>query len=435
MKIIVIILLILLNGFFSLSEIALVSSRKTRLENYKAKHAKGFKCATRLQENSENFLSSIQVGITLIGIINGFYGGEYLAVYISPLFEWMNFAQHTAYVLGSILGITLITFFSIVWGELVPKTMALSNPEKSAVIVAPFIYVVSQIFFPVVKLLSWSTKVTDKMLGIKEPDERLTEEELRSIIKTASKEGVIEEEENKMHENVFYFTDKRARHIMVPRPEIEWIDINLPEKEFLEKVLRLHNSKILVCDGSLDNYLGVLMVKEFLVKTLANERFQVRDLLNDPIVCPETTEAQDIMDEFRRRQFYFCVVVDEYGSLEGIVTLHDLMENIIGEMPEEKEVVEPDVVLREDGSFLVSGDAGIECLLDIIQGMEIDFEEIDYSSVAGFVLENIEHLPQVGIYFNYLGYRIEIVDIDHHRIDKVLISKLAQEESANEEEE
>ncbi len=430
MKIFIIIFLILLNGFFSLSEIALVSSRKVRLENYKEKHRKGFRCASKLLENSENFLSSIQVGITLIGIINGFYGGESLAVYITPLFQLTGLAPDVAYLLASILGIALITFFSIVWGELVPKTMALSNPERAAVGVAPLIYVVSKIFFPIVKLLSWSTKVTDRMLGIKEPDERLTEEELRFLIKNASKEGVIEEEENKIHENVFYFSDKRARHIMVPRPEIEWIDINLPENEFLEEVLHLHNSKVLVCDGELDNYVGVLMVKEFLIKTIAKEAFQVRDLLDEPVVCPETTEAQDIMNEFRARQFYFCVVVDEYGSMAGIVTLHDLTENIIGEMPEEEEIVEPDIVRREDGSCLVSGDADIECLTDIIEGMEIDFEEIDYSSVAGFVLENIEHLPKVGAYFEYLGYRVEIVDIDHNRIDKVLIAKI-KEESEN----
>ncbi|MCQ2275705.1 MAG: hemolysin family protein [Bacteroidales bacterium] len=431
MKIIVIIFLILLNGFFSLSEIALVSSRKSRLESYKDKHKKGFRCATKLKENSENFLSSIQVGITLIGIINGFYGGEYLAVYITPLFEWMNVAPHTAYVLASILGIALITFFSIVWGELVPKTIALSNPEKSAVVVAPFVYIFSRIFFPFVKLLSWSTKVTDKMLGIKEPEEHLTEDELRLIIKTASQEGVIEEDENRIHENVFYFADKRARHIMVPRPEIEWIDINQSDDEFLREVLQLHNSKVLVCDDTLDNYIGVLTVKEFLIKKLAKEQFQLRDLLDDPIVCPETTEAQEILNEFRKRQFYFCVVVDEYGSMAGIITLHDLTENIIGEMPEEEEIVEPDVVIRDDGSFLVSGDADIECLPNIIAGMEIDFEEIDYSSVAGLVLENIEHLPQVGTSFECLGYKIEIVDIDHHRIDKVLISKIDKEDDGD----
>ncbi len=431
MKIIVILLLILLNAFFSLSEIALVSSRKIRLEQYKEKNRKGFKCATKLLGNSENFLSSIQVGITLIGIINGFYGGESLAIYIQPLFEMMSLSAHTAYVLASMLGIALITFFSIVWGELVPKTMALSNPERSAVRVAPIILVVSRIFFPIVKLLSWSTKVTNKMFGIKEVEDRMTEEELRSLIKNASEEGIIEEEENKIHENVFYFADKRARHIMVPRPEIEWIDINLPEEEFLDELLHLNNSKVLVCDDDLDHYLGVLTVKELLIKKLSGETFELRDLLSEPVVCPETAEAQDILNEFRKRQFYFCVVVDEYGTVSGIITLHDLTENIFGEMPEEEEVVEPDVVVRDDGSYLVSGDADVECLTDIIEGMEIDFEEIDYSSVAGFVLENIEHLPKIGVHFDYLGYRVEIVDIDRNIIDKVLISKI--DEDADEE--
>ena len=228
MEIIIVILLILLNGFFSLSEIALISSKKIRLEHLRDKDKRGAKIALNLLSNSENFLSSIQIGITLIGIITGYYGGINFAKYFTPLFSLMPCSSCTAETLSVITSIIIITFFSILLGELVPKTVALSKPEKAAVVVAPIIYFVSVIFFPIVKLLEISTNLTNKMLGIKPPQNQVTEEELRHIIKVASREGVIEEEQNVIHEKLFYFSDKRAKHIMTHRSEIEWIDKNLP---------------------------------------------------------------------------------------------------------------------------------------------------------------------------------------------------------------
>jgi putative hemolysin len=428
LEIFIILLLILVNAFFSLSEIALVSSKKIRLEHLREEHKQGTKRAFQLLNDSENFLSSIQICITLISIINGFYGGDNLAIYLQPLFEWMNLLPDTAHILANILGIVLITFFSIVWGELVPKTIALSNPEKAAVKVAPIIYIFSKLFFPIVKLLAFATRLTNKILGIKESEVHVTEEELRSLIKAASKEGVIEEEQNVFHENLFYFSDKKAKHIMTHRSEIAWIDINLDPDTFTRTLLQFKNSRILVCDKNLENYLGVLSVKEFLIKKMSGDPFDVRDLLDEPMVFPESVDAQDVLSELRKNQFYFCIIVDEFGTLEGIITLHDLLENIVGEIPEEEEIVEPDICVREDQSVLVNGDAPIETLVNVIDGLELDFEEMDYATVAGFVLEHMEGLPQVGANFQYLGYKIEIVDIDHNRIDKILISKIDTEQ-------
>ncbi len=423
MEIIIVILLILLNGFFSLSEIALISSKKIRLEHLKEQNSKGAKYALKLLDNSENFLSSIQVGITLIGIIVGFYGGVSLARYLTPLFVWMNVSPTASYGISVTISIAVITFFSIVLGELVPKTIALSKPEKAAVKVAPTIYVVSTLFFPLVKLLAFSTRLINKMMGISPPENHVTEEEIRQIIRFASKEGVIEEEQNVIHEKLFYFSDKRAKHIMTHRSEIDWIDINLPEVEFTDQLLSSKNSKVLICNKELDQYLGVLKIKEFLIKKMMNEEFRVEELLDDPIVCPENAEAQDILSEFRKKQTYFCVVVDEFGTIEGIITLHDVLENIVGDLPEEEDVVEPDIYVREDQSVLVNGDAPIEVLMDVIENFEIDFEEIDYSTVAGFVLEYIEKIPEIGDSFDFKNYRIEVIDLDHNRIDKVLITK------------
>jgi putative hemolysin len=427
LEIIIVILLILLNGIFSLSEIALISSKKIRLEHLRDKDKRGAKIALNLLSNSENFLSSIQIGITLIGIITGYYGGINFAKYFTPLFSLMPCSSCTAETLSVITSIIIITFFSILLGELVPKTVALSKPEKAAVVVAPIIYFVSVIFFPIVKLLEISTNLTNKMLGIKPPQNQVTEEELRHIIKVASREGVIEEEQNVIHEKLFYFSDKRAKHIMTHRSEIEWIDKNLPADEFAEQLLNFKNSKILVCDRELDKYIGVLKIKEFLIKKITETEFNIEDLLDEPVVCPENAEAQDVLNEFRKRQIYFCVVIDEFGMVVGLITLHDILENIIGELPEEEEVVEPDITPQEDDSFLVNGDAPIEVLLDIMENFEIDFEEIDYATVAGFVLENIEKLPEIGDAFDFNNYHIEIINVEHNRIDKVLISQKKEE--------
>lgn len=410
-----------------MSELALVSAKKMRLELMVDERKKGAKYALKLQNNSEKFLSAIQIGISLVSFITGFYGGTSVAKYITPLFNLMNVQPPYDYQLAAILSILLITFFAIVIGELVPKSIALSNPEKLAVRVAPIIYFFAKLFYPLVLLLAMTTRLISKMLGITHSDVNMTEYELRHIIKDASKTGVIEEDQNEIHENLFYFSDKKAKHIMTHRSEIEWIDINMPQDEFIAKLLEFKSSKVLVCDKNIDDYLGVLSIKEFLIKNYTHKDFKIEELLDQPIAFPESVDAQDILNEFRKRQNYFCLVFDEFGTIEGIVTLHDIFENIVGEIPEEEEIVEPDLWVREDKSILVNGDAPIEVLLDVVEGLELDFEEIDYSTVAGFVLDKIEKIPEIGDSFEFMGYKIEIVDIDHNRIDKLLFSKITED--------
>ncbi len=425
MEFLIIFLLFLLNGFFSMSELALVSAKSSRLETMQNAKKNGVQYALKLRNNPDQFLSAIQVGITLISFITGFYGGNSVAKYIAPLFELFIASPEVAYNITVTLSIFLITFFAIVIGELVPKNIGLANPEKIAAKVAPTIYYFSKIFYPLVKLLSVTTTMVNKVLGIHSIKSTMTEAELKHIIKSASETGVIEEEQNEFHENLFYFSDKKAKHIMTHRSEVEWIDINLSQDEFLNRILHSKNSKILVCRKELDDYMGVLKVKEFLTNKFLDQEISIEEMLDAPVVFPETVDAQDILDEFKAKQYYFCVILNEFGTIEGVVTLHDIMENIVGEIPEEEDVVEPDIFKREDNTFLVNGDAQIEVLADVIEGMDIDFEEIDYSTVAGFVLENIEKLPEVGDTFEFMNYKIEIVDVDHHRIDKILLTPLS----------
>jgi putative hemolysin len=423
-RLLVILLLILANGFFSMSEIAIVSFKRIRIDKFAEKHPKAVCKALFLQDHQEEFLASIQVGITLISLLTGFIGGASLSPYIEPLFLWMGVSAGLAKSIALVISFTVITFVTIVIGELVPKTIALSKPERVAVAVAPAMNFFRILFKPIVSLLSSTTTLIDKMLGVKENEDHLTEDELLDMIKEAGETDVIEEEQSEMHENIFSFADKRAIHVMIHRSEIEWIDVNLPKEEFINQLFDFSVSRVLVCDKHVENYLGVLNIKDFFMELHKSGDVDVRDLLDEPLVFPENTEAQDILNEFRKAQFYFGVVVDEFGDLAGIVTLHDIMESIVGEMPEEEEVVEPDVTECDDHSFLVRGDAPIDVLKDVIDGYEVDYDEIDYSTVAGFVFERFEAIPREGDSFEFMGHRVEIVRMDHNRIDEVRVVKL-----------
>jgi len=423
MEFIVLGLLILLNGFFALSEIALVSSQRARLEQAKVTGSKGAKTALHLLDNSKNFLSAVQVGITLIGIVTGVYGGVSIADYLIPYLQQWDLVAQYAQEVALTTTIIVITYISIVVGELVPKTVAISNPESIAIRVAPTIYYFSAFFYPFVWLLSASTSLIVRLIGIQERSDRVTEEELRQMIKIASVEGVIEKEQNLIHEKVFYLSDKRTKHIMTHRTDVEWLDIDLSPEEFYREVLLLKHSRVVVCRKQPDDFIGVLAVKDYLLNHSLDAPQSIEELLLEPIIVPDTLDAQKVISLFRQKHVYFAVVVDEYGSLEGIITLHDIMESIIGAMPDEWEEPEPDVFVREDKSVLVSGDAPIEILTEIIEDFTVDFEEIDYSTVAGFVFNLLNKFPQIGDKFTYHNYIIEIVDIDRNKIDKVLITK------------
>ena len=423
MEILILGLLILLNGFFALSEIALVSSKKARLEQMKVNGLSGAKTALRLLENSENFLSAVQVGITLIGIITGVYCGLSIAEDITPFFQQIKYLESSANEIALVTTVLIITYFSIVIGELVPKTIALSNPEKIAIKIAPPIYFFSKLFYPFVKILSLSTSMFNSMIGIKKRSGSFTEAELRQMIKIASYEGVIEKGQNLIHERVFYFSDKKAKHIMTHRMDVEWINLTDSSELVKTAILNTRHSKLICCNENLDNFIGILNIKDYLVSLTSSDTVVINDLLIQPIIVPENTDARKVLDLIKQKQVHFCIVVNEYGSFEGIITLHDIMENIIGDMPEEGEDYEPQFFIRDDKSVLVSGDAPVEILDGIIEGFIIDFEKIDYSTVAGFVINNINKIPQIGDRFDYNHYTIEIVDIDGNRVDKILIKR------------
>jgi putative hemolysin len=416
-------LLVLLNGFFALSEIALVSSRRSRLEQLKKDGRRGSKTALRLLNDSENFLSAIQVGITLIGIVTGVYGGINIADDITPFFQQFDLFKNSAEEIALTITILTITYFSIVIGELVPKTIALSNPEKIAIRIAPPIYYFSLIFYPFVKFLSFSTSLISSLIRIKKRSEHLTEGELQHLLKIASKEGTIEKDQNLIHDRVFYFSDKKAKHIMTHRMEVDWIDVNQPFSIIKKNILSSRHSRLICSKDNLDDFQGIIKVKDFLSAISSSKEFILSDLLIQPLIVPDSVDVYKVLNLFKQKQIHFCIVVNEFGSLEGIITPHDVLENLIGDIPEEGETFEPDIFVRDDKSYLVSGDAPVEILDGIFENHMTDLENLDFSTVAGFVLNHIDKLPQIGDKFTFNDYIIEIVDIDGNRIDKILIRK------------
>lgn len=423
MGIAIIFILILFNSFFALSEIALVSSRRSKLQQLKAEGSKGAATALKLLEKSGNFLSAVQVGITLVGLVTGAFSGIAVAEKVSPLFVILGMAAPSAYNLSLTLTIIIITYLSIVIGELVPKTLALSNPENVAVRVAPVIKVLTRVFYPFVRLLAISTERICSMLGIQKHASGITEAELKQMLKTATQEGIIEQEQNIMHEKVFRFADKRARHIMTYRHDVEWIDLDIPPRELYNQIISARHSQLLMCRDDIDNFTGFLNVKEFVIKKLLNSETNPSDLISEPLIFPENASAKTVLNTMKEKKVNIAAVVDEYGSFEGILTLHDIMENLLGEMPDKEDDTEPFIYRRDDNSYLVSGIAPIEALTEVLSDFEINFDKIDYSTVAGLVLAQTMGMPQIGDKILFGAYTIEIVDMDGSKIDKVLISK------------
>lgn len=423
MEILILFVLTCINGIFALSEIALVSVKKNRIEQKAQQGSSNARVVLELLEHPENFLSSIQVGITLIGVVAGAYGGTALADDVEPLVRRIPWLADYAEGVSATLIVGFITYFTIVIGELIPKSIALRNTERVALTFAPFIRYFSRITYPVVRLLSLSTSTVLRLLGIRESqEERLTEDELRQMIKSAGSEGVLAREESQMHQNLFNFAQQRAKNLKTHRTEVEWIDIRQPPESVSSLIKHSVHSRFLVCRDSVDQIVGIIDAEEFFLKR-HQPSFRLEDILHDPLYVPETMFALDILALFKTHKQYLAVVVDEYGSVEGIVTLHDLMEGIVGDLPDLDEEDEPDFVVRQEGSFLVNGSVLIHDLNNFLD-KELITENVDhFTTLGGFVIYHLNKIPDTGERFTYNGYDFEVVDLDGQRVDKVIITE------------
>lgn len=424
MEIAIILVLIVLHGFLVLGEIALLTVKRSRLEGKAAKGNHNATIAVSLLDRIDNYLSAMQIGITLISIIEGAYGGVAISHYLAPLFIHIPILAPYATQISLALVITLITYLSLIIGELAPKYIAIQYAEALAIATAPVMDFITRLTGPISTFLSWSTKMFMRLLLIKPNEEQsISEEEIKIMVKMARQQGVLEAKESEFIQNIFRFADRDAYTIMTHRNDVTWLDINTPPAENDRIIRESGYTKFLLCETTIEEIIGVVRLRDYIDRHNEPD-FNLRQIAAEPLFVPEAMNALKLLEHFRNQRNYFAVVVDEYGSMQGIITLHDLTENIFGALPDQDDLEEPAIVAREDGSWLVDGIIPIDELKETLDLKEFDLEESDYSTLAGFILLKMSEVPKAGDHFDAEGYRFEIIDMDRSKIDKVLISRL-----------
>jgi len=420
----VVVLLILLNGIFAMSEIAVVSARKTRLRQWAEEGNAKARAALELANNPNQFLATIQIGITLVGILAGAFGGATIAKELTVILNDISWLAPYSHPLSLALVVGVIAYLSLIVGELVPKRLALNNPERLAMAIAAPMQVLSRVAYPAVHLLGLSTELLLRALGMRPSTEPLvTEEEIRALIEQGTQAGMFEEAEQEMVERVFRLGDRRVSAVMTPRTEIVWLDREASALEIRRTITESAHSRFLVADGSLDNVLGVVHAKDLLAHILGEQVVNLDATLQQPLYVPESMRALKVLELFKQSGTHIALVIDEYGGIQGLVTPSDILEAIVGDLPEAGEQVEPLAVQREDGSWLLDGMLPVDEFKDLFDLGELPGEDQGiYQTLAGFVVMQLGRIPAATDYFVWEGLKIEVVDMDGNRVDKVLVT-------------
>jgi len=424
-KILSMIFLILLNGVFAMSEIALLTARKNRLQKLAEEGKSSAAIAVRLGEDPTTFLSTIQVGITSIGILNGIIGQSVFAGPVSAWLARLGLAPQTSAFVATVAVVVLVTYFSIVVGELVPKRIGQISPEAIACSVAKPIRLLSILSRPFVWLLSSSTSGLVRILGIgRDEKDSVTEDEIQAMLKEGSETGVIEEQQHTMFRNIFQLDDRLAGSLMVPRSDVVFLDMALPMDDNLKRVAESEHTRFPVCEGGLDRLAGFVRGNRLMAQVLKGEIPDWATCLQPCTFVPETLTGLDLLEEFQEGGIDIAFVIDEYGEFQGIVTLHDLLEAVTGEFRQ----VNPEdswAIRREDGSWLLDGSIPIPEMMDRLELPRVpELEKGHYNTLAGMVMLLLERLPREGDHVTWEGWRFEVVDMDANRIDKVMASPL-----------
>ncbi|HEY9859339.1 MAG TPA: hemolysin family protein [Candidatus Obscuribacterales bacterium] len=429
----ILILLTFANGVFVLSEMAIVSVRKVRLQQMANEGNAKARTALDLANAPNQFLATVQIGITLIVILSGAVGESTLARRIGPLLGMVPGLAAYREAIASGLAIMVVTYLTLIIGELVPKQLALNNPERVASSVAGPMRMLAMFAAPVVHLLSTSTDMVMRLLGIMPSDEPMvTEEEIRVLLQQGTEAGTFEEVEQDMVERVFRLGDRRANALMTPRPDIVWLDLEDSLEENRQKITEGVHSRFPVCQGGIDNVLGVLHVNDLLVRSLVGEPIDLTTNLRQPLFIPESTRALSVLELFKKSSTHIAIVVDEYGVIQGIVTLNDILEAIVGDIPSVEDLEEPYAVQREDGSWLLDGMLSVDEFKDILKINKIPGEEKgNYHTLGGFVVMHLGHIPTAADHFQWQGLRFEVMDMDGNRVDKVLVMPLSSSDRAD----
>ena len=442
-EILIVVILIILNGLFSMTELAIINARKGLLEEKAEAGNRGARMAIKLAEDPNEMFSTIQIGITLISIVTGLYSGatfsDPMATYIKEHILWLADYADTV---SPIFIVSLTTYLSLVIGELVPKRLAYNSPESIAIMMAIPMKYFATITKPFVALLSMSTTMLLKVLGVKHKEEApVTESEINKMLVQGVELGAYEEEEPVLVENIFRLADLDASDIMTPRTQLTWIDINASDEDILETIMECNEHRIPVGDDSLDELKGLVSSVDVLAQQMKESHRPMKDILaycmRKPVLVPESLSLMKVLSTFREEGTHEAIVLDEYGGMSGMITFHDIMEEIVGLMPsgeEEKKEEENRIVQRDDGSYLVDGLISIEELKEYFEVDELlpGEEEDLYKTLGGFVTYLIGRIPKEANRCHYGPLQFEVMDMDNTRVDKVMVTRKVEAESSSE---
>ncbi len=420
-EILIILSLILLNGFFALSELAVVSSRRARLQQYALEGRRGAESALKLADDPTGFLSSVQVGITLIAILAGAYGEAALAAPLATALEPLAYVGPHASAVSTAIVIVSIAFVSLIMGELVPKRLALRDPERLACFVAPTMRLLSRIAHPVIWFLRRVTNLVLRLFTVPTmEDPRVTEEEVKTLIAEGTEAGVFEPAEREMLEGVLRLADRSVRSIMTARPDVVWLDLDESIESAYETIATSGHSRFPVARQDVDNIIGVVHSKDLLELARKGGPFDLKLVTRDPVYVHEGTPVLKLLESFRASTVHMAVVLDEHGTVQGIVTPTDILVAIAGDLPEREGDDEPNAVQRSDGSWLLDGQMPVYEVERTLEVRGLSAHQDEYTTLAGFVLSQLGHIPVPGETFEWKEWQFEVVDLDGRRIDKVL---------------
>jgi len=417
-EIAIILALVLINGVLSMSEAALVASRKARLQQKANDGNKASALAIQLIEDPNIFLSAVQIGITLIGVLSGAIGGATLSTQLAALIVNVPYIGEYSETIALTLVVIVITILTIWLGELVPKRLGINSPERIAQVVAGPMILISKIFSPIISMLSNATNFVLRLLGVNPSIEPpITEEELQLLIDQGTQAGVFAESEQDMVEGVFSLGDQRVYSLMTPRTEFVWLDVNDTTEEILEKIGTCTYSRFPVRQDSLEAIVGIVKSRDLLVTTLSNKEIHLKELAKPAIFIPETMLASRALEILKEKNTELLLVVDEFGGVQGLLTINDILEEIVGEMEGE----EPQATQRQDGSWLLDGMLEVDEFKEIFELSELPHES-EYETLSGFVMTSLGRLPQTTDHFEWHNLRFEVMDMDGRRVDKVLVT-------------
>ncbi len=420
LEILIVLVLIVANGIFAMSEIAVVSSRKVRLQRWAQEGNQKAKTALKLANSPNRFLSTVQIGITLVGILAGAFGSATMADKLAVVLRQIPWLAPYSQAVSVGIIVVIITYLSLVLGELAPKRLALQNPERTASFIAGPMQAMSSAASPIVSLLSLSTDFVLRILGVRPSDEPpITEEEIKVLIEQATKAGIFEESEQDMVEGVLQLDNRRVGALMTPRTDIIWLDLEDPLEKLIETVELAPHDFFPVCRDNLDNVLGVLSAKRFLGNQLADQPAPLKSLLHPALFIPESARASKLLERFKQTGVHLALVLDEYGGLQGIATLNDVLEEIVGSI----EADSPQAVERPDGSWLLDGLLPIDEFKKIFDLKRLPGEgQNNYETLGGFTMMYLGHVPVSSDTFHWGGLQFEILDMDGRRVDKILVT-------------